>query len=698
MTNEQREKLIEILQSGHEIDPDWERTIFPPTRREYELVYGGKEREEEIIADTMAVPLQAVRTFGKNGNGWHNMLIFGDNLQVMRTILDAKERGELRNADGSSGVRLVYIDPPFATKKEFQGSQEQRAYQDKIAGSQFIEFIRKRLVLLRKLMHDEGIIIVHLDIRKGHYLKVILDEVFGESNCRNEVIWKRTGARSGSHSFNHIHDSLFVYSASSEWTWNVQHTPYSDQYVDDFFTGEDSVGGKFRATILTAPGIRTGSSGKPWKGIDPTAKGRHWAIPGYIRPKLSPKSADNVQAALDELEAMNRILWPDKEGGTPSFKQYLDEMEGVELQSIWTDIRPVSAKATEQAYYPTQKPESLLERLIVAFTKKGDIVLDCFAESGTACAVSEKLARRWIAIDCGKFSIYTVQKRLLRLQRDIGNKGPQITPKPFTLYNAGLYDFSRLKELKWDDWRFFALNLFQCKDKKHTIGGIDLDGTFKNAPVLVFDHFSSAGAKVTYDTINDLHDSLGNKVGRKFFIIAPALCFSFQEDYVDKDKTRYYALRIPYSIINELHTRDFTAIKQPADETEVNDTVESVGFDFIRTPTAKVSYSLIKDGGLFKFLRIRISSFMSEVITKSNREYDDLESLAMMMVDFDYDGDVFNLDYFCYGAKLKQAKVFLDFQAEQIGDRLMLVLVDIFGNEYREVKTRRELGIKTKKQ
>ena len=138
MNDEQRQEIIRRLQQGEELSPEWARILFPPEKREYELVYHGKEREEDIIANTLAVPLQKVRTFGKNGAGWHNKLVFGDNLQVMKSLLELKRAGDLCNADGTLGVRLVYIDPPFATKREFSGAQHARAYQDKISGARFI--------------------------------------------------------------------------------------------------------------------------------------------------------------------------------------------------------------------------------------------------------------------------------------------------------------------------------------------------------------------------------------------------------------------------------------------------------------------------------------------------------------------------------------------------------------------------------
>ena len=305
MSPEQREQIIQLLEKGEELSPEWARILFPPEKREYELVYHGKEREEDVLANTLAVPLQAVRTFGKNGgNEWHNMLIFGDNLQVMKSLLELKKAGKLCNADGTPGVRLGYIDPPFATKQEFAGTQDQKAYQDKIAGAQFLEFLRKRMILFRELLSDDGSLVVHLDIRKGHYCKTVLDEVFKEQNFRNEMIWKRTGARSASTTYNHIHDSLFLYTRSSNWVWNVQYTPYTDEYVEKFFDGEDRDGRRYRKTILTAPGVRSGSSGKPWRGINPTFGGRHWAIPGYIRHLLPSPDVPDVQTALDELDKL----------------------------------------------------------------------------------------------------------------------------------------------------------------------------------------------------------------------------------------------------------------------------------------------------------------------------------------------------------------------------------------------------------
>ena len=219
MTPEQRQELLRLLEKGEDLSPEWTRILFPPEKREYELVYHGKDREEDIIADTIAVPLQPVRTFGRNRSDWQNMLIFCDNIQGMKTLLEMKRAGRLRNADGSEGIRLVYVDPPFSTKQEFRGTQDQKAYQDKVAGAQFLEFLRRRFLFIRELLADDGSLYLHLDQKKAHYAKIILDEVFGEHNFRNEIIWRNTNthnkaedvwANSSVHFPLHAHFAIFL--------------------------------------------------------------------------------------------------------------------------------------------------------------------------------------------------------------------------------------------------------------------------------------------------------------------------------------------------------------------------------------------------------------------------------------------------------------------------------------------------------
>lgn len=619
MTPEERKEIIRLLEQGQELSPDWARILFPPDKREYELVYHGKEREGEILANTLAVPLQPVRAFGRNNaTGWHNMLIFGDNLQVMKSLLEMKKVGKLRNSDGTPGVRLIYIDPPFATRQEFRGSEDQKAYQDKIVGAQFLEFLRKRLILLRELLGDNGTLYLHLDQKKLYQIKQIADEVFEESRFRNHIVWYYT---------NKIPDSrkgVFTVSTDHILTY-----------------------GKTREVLFTT---LTTKREKP------------------IRvSKFSKVNGDKVY---------------DKDSKGKGI--YIERAERV-MDNVW-QIALLHCQP-EVTGFPTQKPEELIRRAIEASTIPGDLVLDAFAGSGTTCAVAEKLGRRWIGIDCGKLAIYTIQKRMLNLRKEIGNKGPMLTPKPFTLFNAGLYDFSKLRNLPWESWRFFALQLFQCREEAHKIGGVSFDGYLKGSSVLVFNHTKNPGALFTEDTLEEIHEAVGSRVGNKLFIIAPALTFGFQQDYIDMGDVRYYALRIPYSIINELHKRGFTALKQPTDEMAVNDTVEAVGFDFIRTPELKymIGVEMLK-GELFEQGFIKIMTFKSDAVVREPvKKRGNLETLSAVMLDFDYDetSRIFGLDEVHYADAIKEDGWKVRFRRELLGKKMMVVFVDIYGNEAR---------------
>lgn len=665
MTPEQRQEIVRLLEQGEKLSPEWARIIFPPEKREYELVYHGKETEGDILANTLAVPLQPVRTFGKSGKDWHNMLIFGDNLQVMKTLLDMKKAGRLCNADGTPGVRLIYIDPPFATRQDFRGSEDQKAYQDKIAGAEFLEFLRKRLVLMRELLSEDGSIYVHLDTKKVHYIKGLMDEVFGEHNFTNEIIWKRTSAHSDSKTYASVHDTILFYTRAQRSRYFPQYIPYTDEYVAERYKHVDKDGRRFADDNLIGTGLKGGGYTYKWKGIT-----KNWRCP---------------IETMRQYEKENRLYYTKK--GVARIKRYLDELPGMSPLDMWLDIFPVNSQAAERVHYPTQKPENLLARIITSSAGIGDTLLDAFVGSGTTLAVAEKLGRRWIGIECGKLAIYTIQKRMLNLRKKIGNKGPNLKPKPFTLYNAGLYDFSKLKELPWDSWRFFALQLFQCREEPHTIGGISLDGYLKGASVLVFNHMKELGVRIDEETVASLHEALGSRVGNKLFIVAPALTFDFQQDYIDLGDVRYYALRIPYSIIHELHRREFTALKQPSDEMAVNDTVEAVGFDFIRTPELKYKAGLErKKDEQFEHGFIKITTFKSEaVVREPYKKKKNLETLAMVMLDYDYDekSQVSGLNDIFYSDAIEKDGWKVRFPIENLGKKIMAVFIDIYGNEAR---------------
>lgn len=217
MNDKTRDKIIKILEKGEDIPFSYKECLFPEdSKREYELVYDGKERKEDILADTMSVPFQPIKKFGDVKEGdWHNMLIFGDNLQALKHLLKLKDEGKLRNPDGKDGVKLIYIDPPFATKQDFQGIKGEKAYQDKIAGADFFEFLRKRFVLLRELLADDGTIYVNLDFRSNHYIKIIMDEIFRGYEFA-EIVWI-CGLMGSGKFYPKSHETVFCYKPSNAY-------------------------------------------------------------------------------------------------------------------------------------------------------------------------------------------------------------------------------------------------------------------------------------------------------------------------------------------------------------------------------------------------------------------------------------------------------------------------------------------------
>jgi site-specific DNA-methyltransferase (adenine-specific) len=234
---------------------------------------------------------------------------------------------------------------------------------------------------------------------------------FGKDNFRSEIVWKRTSAHSGAKRFGPVSDSIFFYSRSDNYIWNEQFMPFSEHYLDEFYTHRDSDGRRWRRSDLTGAGTRNGESGMPWKGIDVTAKGRHWAVPGDACERLGIKTG-TVQEKLDALDKAGRIHWPQKEDGVPMFKRYADEQPGVPLQSVWDDIPPLHNLSAERLGYPTQKPVALLERIIQASSNPGDVVLDPFCGCGTTIDAAEKLGRDWIGIDVTQLAISLIKNRL----------------------------------------------------------------------------------------------------------------------------------------------------------------------------------------------------------------------------------------------------------------------------------------------
>jgi site-specific DNA-methyltransferase (adenine-specific) len=434
-----------------------------------------------------------------------NKLYFGDNLNILRDYV----------ADAS--VDLIYLDPPFNSSATYNvlfkeksgeesaaqitafedtwqwGLEPEGVYKEIVTSGPrkladlmqallaflgrndmmaYLVMMAIRLVELHRVLKATGSIYLHCDPTASHYLKLLLDAVFGPQNFQNEVVWKRTSARSDSHRWNHIHDIIFFYSRSCEFAWNPQFTTYDPEYLKDFYSSvEPDTKRPFMSDNLTAAGVRHGESGKPWRGVDPTTKGRHWALPAKYINQLGITGA-TVQDRLDALEKAGRIIWPEKRGGVPRYRRYLDEMPGLAIQSIIADIPPLSAQSAEKLGYPTQKPEALLERIIKASSNEGDLVLDPFCGCGTAIAVAERLKRRWIGIDITYLAINLVQRRL----RDTFHKDVsayEIVGAPTDLQGA-----EALKEISPHQFEWWAVDLVNARPAKDHKKGADtgIDG------------------------------------------------------------------------------------------------------------------------------------------------------------------------------------------------------------------------------
>jgi DNA modification methylase len=270
-----------------------------------------------------------------------------------------------------------------------------------------------RLVEMRRVLKPTGSIYLHCDPTASRYLGVLMDAVFGAVNLRNEIIWKRTHAHGSSKRFGPLHDTIWYYSKSDEYTWTNPKSQHDPNYVQKHFRMSDpDTGRKFQPISLTGAGIRHGDSGKPWRGVDPTAVGRHWALPGDALLRIGASNL-SVQEGLDALDSAGLIYWPKSGTRVPRLKQFADELVGMALPDNWTDIPPVAAQAKERLGYPTQKPEALLERIIAASSNPGDIVLDPFCGCGTAVVAAHRLGRKWIGIDITYLAVDLMKNRLL---------------------------------------------------------------------------------------------------------------------------------------------------------------------------------------------------------------------------------------------------------------------------------------------
>jgi adenine-specific DNA-methyltransferase len=435
-----------------------------------ELIWEGKYNKDgrKVAPLRVSLPFQTVETVnesaqerqrtldlfsaGRDGE-WRNRLIWGDKKYVLPALLK----------DFAGKVDLIYIDPPFATGQDFSiainlaGTEftkqpsliEQKAYRDTWGKGLdgYAQWFYESALLLSELLAPTGSIYVHIDWHVGHYVKAILDEVFGQSAFRNEVVWKRSSiATNVDRQWRNSHDVLLLYGKSPNSKFNVQFGEYSESSQKHFSSMDER--GAFQPVPLLGSGRSGGETGQPWRGIDPNRIGKngmHWL---------------KKVATMDALDAEGKIYWPSG-GGLPRLKYYLEEAKGPYVSDVWDDIYVINSMARESVGFDTQKPIALLDRIIKASTDPDDLILDCFGGSGTTAVAAETLGRRWILADLGRFAVHTTRKRLLSIA-DL---------RPFVVQNLGKYERQVWQTAEFGDeaaartsaYRRFILDVYNAR-------------------------------------------------------------------------------------------------------------------------------------------------------------------------------------------------------------------------------------------
>ena len=375
------------------------------------LNYPGRKPAATILASPPA-ELSVAPPFTTAACG--NALYYGENLAVLAALLrEPRVRGK---------VRLIYIDPPYATRSVFQSRKQDDAYHDLLGGAEYLEFLRERLILLRELLADDGSIYVHLDENMAFQAKVLMDEIFGAGNFRNWVTRKKCNPKNYTRkTYGNVADYILFYSKTENYVWHRAVEAWTDERAAREYTySESGTGRRFKKVPVHAPGVRNGETGKPWRGMNPPP-GKHWQYP--------PRT-------LDEMDARGEIYWSPT--GNPRRKIYLDESAGIPVQDIWLEFRDAHNQNIHITGYPTEKNPALLARIIAASSNPGDLVLDCFSGSGTTLEAAHRLGRHWLGVDSSAEAIRTTLTRFAKGVAPMGDFVRRITPDTATPISESL--------------------------------------------------------------------------------------------------------------------------------------------------------------------------------------------------------------------------------------------------------------------
>ena len=476
LTDNEIRDITKMLEAGKPLDDKYRYLLFKESRQ-VELLWNGKTTKTSNInlpfqsiehideprsEETIEFQRSLFDTSGQRVQGWSNKLIWGDNKFVLSSLQSGPLREEI---EANGGIKLIYIDPPFNVGANFNTTieigdssfekvptvLEEIAFWDTWGKGQdsFLAMIYDRLKLMHSLLADDGIMIVHCDMRLNSSLRLILDELYGKDSLINSIVWKRTFAHGdsgqGAKHLGRLQDTLHMYKKSPDSKINNIYTEYEEEYINKHFKQKDEDGRRWQSVSLTAPGgASKGNAQYEFLGVT-----RYWQY-----------SKENMEKLLSE----NRI-YQSGPGKVPRRKFYLDEAKGVPLQDIWTDIAPVQGVSKEYLKYPTQKPIALMNRIIELTTNEGDIVADFFAGSGTTLHSAEILNRKWVGSDIGRFSINTTRKRMIQVQRD--KKENEEDFRSFEIYSIGSYSVN--EEKKETEFRELVLQAYKAENLNNSV-------------------------------------------------------------------------------------------------------------------------------------------------------------------------------------------------------------------------------------
>lgn len=657
LTKAEKDYIIELLDKGEPIPEDFKYKLFPVEHKEYELAYAGKMRKEDLLANddgSFPVPLQLERVFNGeeelSNDEWKNMIVFGDNLQFLKTVY--KNEDPIIKDKVKGKVKLIYIDPPFATSDDFQSKDGAKAYADKKKGAEFVEYLRKRLIVAKEILSADGTIYVHLDSKMGHYIKVLMDEIFASFEF-SEIIWV-CGLMGSGDFFPKAHETIYCYRSKTA-----------------IFNPQNRLGLSKRIT---------GAMCKDDKGWYYTRGRESSGGMNCLKTYICDKPDYSKEQAIEYANASRK---------QPVWSVWVGKKE---IATEYNDF-PVGTYAytsQDSTGYPTQKPEQLLKRIIQSSTDEGDLVVDFFGGSGTTAAVAEKLGRRWITCDIGKLSFYTVQKRILQIQNsrnlDKPTKKYGKKARTFTTLSLGNYDLKAALDLEFNKYKEFVSGLFNIELLENKIGGYTFDGKKDDDPVVIFNYNLHKDSNIDDLFIDDMNKHVGNRInGGRVYIVAPSTRVDFITDYEEIARTRYYFLKIPYQIIKELHQREFKKFRQPRSKNNVNSLDESIGFSFNRTPKVNSSFEIEGEKAV-----LVISDFSSEEPKSAKTMEEKLllgfDLLSAIFIDRNYNGKEFIMtdSFFLDEIKCEDEKLIIEFDKKLVGKKVMVVYTDIFGNDLTE--------------